>query len=512
MNASATPERNTVLVRGGHVVVNDAAGTILDPGSVLIRDGRIAAVWPGDGPAPAAAGSLDGVPVVEARGFIVIPGLVNAHMHSNESFEQGAYDALTLETWLVHTYPPFGAPLLTPRDQYLRTMLCAIQSLRSGVTTIQDDFLDEFGEGEAFDAIAAAYRDAGLRAVVTTSFLDTPFLDGRPFLKDILPPDLARELSARAPTLWQAQMDLYARNRRTWHQPDGLTSVILGPISPQRCTEDLLRAIAAVSAADGVPVHCHVDETRTQALTSRMFYGASLVEHLDAVGLLTDRLSMNHAIWLTERDVDMMGERRVSITHNPLSNLKLGSGTCNVPRLVRAGVNVALGTDGTTTSDTPDLIEALRLASLLHRMPNSDESTWVTARDAFRMATVGGAVSTGLAGEIGTLEAGRAGDLVLLDRRHLGFVPLNDAIRQLAFSATSEAVHTVLVAGRVVLENRRLALLDEDAIRAEIAEAAERFRTEHRPAMARGTARVLPYIEEMQRRARATPLDAVFVN
>jgi 5-methylthioadenosine/S-adenosylhomocysteine deaminase len=447
---------------------------------------------------------------IDGRRSIVIPGLINAHMHSNESFEQGAYDTLPLETWLIRSYPPFGAPLLSARDQYLRSMLCAIQTVKSGVTTLQDDFLDDDGTGGSFDAVAAAYRDSGLRAVITTSFLDTPFLDGRPFLRELIPPELAAKLPKGGD--WKRQVATFERNRAVWHRRDGLTSVILGPISPQRCSRDLLHAIADISRLENTPVHCHVDETRTQALTSRIFFGGSLIDHLDAVGLLTERLTLNHAIWLTDNDVRKMGDRRVSITHNPLSNLKLGSGICSLADLRDAGVNIALGTDGTSTSDTADLIEALRVAAILHRPPNTDESRWVSAYDAFQMATVGGAISTGLADDIGRIEVGRKADIALLDRRHLGFVPLHDAVRQLAFSATSEAVRTVIVQGRVVMRDRKLTLIDEDAIRDEIVEAAERFRRDSWPAMQDGASRVLPYIEQMLALARAADLPDRFIN
>ncbi len=173
---------------------------------------------------------------------------------------------------------------------------------------------------------------------------------------------------------------------------------------------------------------------------------------------------------------------------------------------------MALGTDGTTTSDTPDMVEAFRLAALLHRQPGTPEEHWVSAQDAFHMATVAGARSAGLGETTGRIAVGQDADLVLLDRRNLGFVPLYDAVRQLAFSATSEAIDTVIARGRIVMQGRRLTCIDEDAVRDEIAEAAEIFRHDHWPAMQRGTARILPSIQAMQRRALATPLPDHFIN
>jgi 5-methylthioadenosine/S-adenosylhomocysteine deaminase len=492
-----------IFIDNGLIVTGDVAGTRFDRGGLFIENDRIAWVGPRN-QAPEAAHS-PGVETIDAGRAIVMPGFVNAHTHSNESFEQGAYDNLPLELWLMQSYPPFGMPRLSEREHYLRTMICAMESIRGGVTTVQDDLLHIAVTPEAVDGAAKAYTDSGLRAVITVAMWDRPFLDCMPYLRDIVPDNLAAELDALPPAKTEEQVALFERHHRSWQGHAGRLRIIPAPSGPQRCSDDLLRAAAELSARYELPVHTHVLESKTQAVTGQVFYGKTLVEHLDDVGMLTPRFTMNHAIWLTEHDIELLGDRECSITHNPLSNMKLGSGVCPIRRLQAAGVNVALGTDGTATSDTADLIEAFRAASLLHKIGTHDFEQWISADEVFRMATAGGARSTGLQDEIGSLETGKKADVILLDRDAWGFIPLNDPIRQLAFSVTSECVTTSIIDGRVVMRDRTIALLDEDALKAEVAEAAERFRREYFPKMQAGAKRVEPYVRQVY--ARATGLD-----
>jgi 5-methylthioadenosine/S-adenosylhomocysteine deaminase len=177
-----------------------------------------------------------------------------------------------------------------------------------------------------------------------------------------------------------------------------------------------------------------------------------------------------------------------------------------VRKLLDAGVNVALGTDGLATSDTADLIEAIRAASLIHKPGTHDYEKWVSAAEVFRMATLGGARSSLMEREVGSLEAGKKADVILLDRDAWGFIPLNDPVRNLAFSVTSEAVQTVIVDGRVVMRDRKITAFDEDAMRDRVRGAAERFRREHVPAMRDGAKRLEPYIREMYYRAAGESL------
>jgi 5-methylthioadenosine/S-adenosylhomocysteine deaminase len=495
-----------VLIRNGYVVPG-ANRAHLDGADIFVDDGRIAAIGPGLAQSAAVAGRNPHV--IDATKRIVIPGFINAHTHSNESFCQGFWDALPLEVWILHAYPPFALTPLPERTHYLRTMLLAIESVRSGVTTVQDDLINRLGETAAFDGSAGAYRDIGLRAAITTSMSDRPFLEPLPWVDELMAPAIKAELATLPTATWKDQMAMFERNFATWHgAADGRIRAILGPVGPQWCTDDLLQATTEVSRARGLPVHTHTLESKLQAVQGELMYGRPIVEHLDSLGVLTEHFTLNHAIWLTDHEIELIGARGASISHNPLSNLKLGSGIARVRELKNAGVNVALGTDGTSTSDRADMLRSLGMAALIHRVGDMDYETWVTAEEAFEMATEGSAHSCGLGAQIGVLEVGRKADLVLIDREDYGFIPLYRPVAQLAYAVNSDAVRTVLVDGEIVMDERVLTKIDEAAIKAEMIEVANAFLRDHMPRMERMAARFLPYYRAAHMRAAATEVPA----
>lgn len=483
-----------LIVKDGYVVTGDSAGTTYDNADIVIERGRITAIGRGAG-VGRSGNTIDG------RRAIVMPGLINAHIHSNEGFQQGAYDNLPLEVWLGESYPPFGFPIHTARDYYLRTMLAAVESIRAGVTTVQDDYVHPPATDDAYDGALRAYDEIGIRAWFAIDMWDVGLFDCLPYMRELIPPGLQAEIMALPMATARHQLELFQDMFGRWNGHDGRIRIIIAPCGPQRCSNGLLREIDALSEEHGIPIHSHTLETRLQAVHSRMLWGKTAVGHLEELGLLTPRLTLVHAIWLTDGDIERIAKAGASVVHNPLSNLKLGSGICPVRKLLDAGVNVALGTDGLATSDTADLIEAIRAASLIHKTGTSDYGDWVGATEAFRMATLGGARSGLMDREVGSLEVGKRADLILLDRDAWGFVPLTDPVRQLAFSVTSEAVRTVIVEGRVVMRDRRILTIDESALRAEIGDAAHRYVRDNGPAMEAGAKKLAPYLAAMYSRA-----------
>lgn len=481
------------LIEGGTVVTGAKPGEVQDRCDILIDGNRIAAVGPA-----LRTGLTAPVDTIDARRSIVMPGLINAHLHSNEAFEQGASDNLPLELWRLRTYPPFGVPPLTQEDFYLRALMSGIQSIRSGVTTVQDDVLNMACTPDSVDGVCRAYNELGLRAWVTTSVSDRGLIESHPFLTQMLPPATRTLLGPDRPKSATEQMELFDRNYRKWNgAANGRIRINLGPRGPQRCSTHLLERIAATSAALGCAVHTHVLETRTQAVTAQIEHGKTLIAYLDDCGLLTPRLTINHGIWLTDDDVALLAEHGCAVTHNPLSNLKIGSGICPVRSLLDAGVAVALGTDGLATSDTADLTAALRVAAMLHRTGTPRFTEWVTAHEAFWMATEAGARSGLMADDLGRLAPGRRADVILLDRDHWGFIPLNDPVAQLAFSVPSEAVHTVVIDGAVVMRDRKIVTIDEGQARQTVAEAAERWRRDVKPAAWAAADALFPAMTQM---------------
>jgi guanine deaminase len=261
--------------------------------------------------------------------------------------------------------------------------------------------------------------------------------------------------------------------------PFDSTQVRLGlaPTIPLHCTDAFLQGCGALAAEFGLPMQTHLAESRAQAVHGQQRYGRSLVAHLGALGLLRPGLSVAHAIWVSDADIDQLAQAGVVAVHNPLSNLRLGSGLAPVRRMLERGLPVALGSDGANTSDTQNLFEAGRLAMGLSRLHEPDESRWLGPADALKMATTTSAQTLGWGATLGRIETGLPADLVLVDLTRPEYVPLRDPLLQLMQGESGAGVDTVLVAGRVVLDQGRVLTVDEAALRRQAQAAAERLDT-----------------------------------
>jgi cytosine/adenosine deaminase-related metal-dependent hydrolase len=240
----------------------------------------------------------------------------------------------------------------------------------------------------------------------------------------------------------------------------------------------MLAGCAALAEELDLQVHIHVLETRMQALSGMRMYGRTLPDHLAEIGFLGPRVHFEHGIWLTERDVELVAGAGTTIVHNPVSNMKLGSGISPVPRLLAGGINVSLGSDGMCSNDGNDMYATLKVAALLHKLWAVDYEEWLGAREVWRMATEGGARPAGEDG-VGRIEAGRRADLALLDLDSLVFTPLNDPLLHVVFSSTTSAVRSTMVGGEWALRDGRVTRVDEDAILAEARELGEAVLSRH---------------------------------
>jgi 5-methylthioadenosine/S-adenosylhomocysteine deaminase len=463
-----------------------------------LAGGRIASVRTAARP---SRGVDDGC--IDGRDLIVFPGLVNAHAHSCESFEQGAYDGVALEEWLALAYPPLGSERSAPRLDYLRAMKMAMQSLRSGVVALHDDFLNPGCDAQRLEAVLDAYADIGIRAAVACTFSDRPYLDGLPDGRALCPPALRARLDARPglPVREQVRFHEGATRRLRARHTDRLT-LTLGPRGPQRCSLRLLRLIAEMSASGNIPVHMHVLESRAQWLAGRRQHGKSLVAVLEDAGLLSERLTMNHAVWIDAEDVARMACHGVSTTHNPLSNFKLSSGLAPVKRLRAAGINVALGSDGPATGDSADFMHSVRFAALVHKLDTACAATAPTAAEVLDMASAAGVRSMGGGTQSMLIAPGQRADLTFFDARDLAFVPFNHGPRQFAYAAGSEAVAGVMVAGEMVFWRGHFTRIDAAAVNEEIREAAGRFRRDVLGGRRAAARTVLPFIRRVVANAR----------
>lgn len=435
-----------LLIEGGCVLTSDGCLKVSD---ILIEDGTITDV--GQDLVAAEAERFS------ARGMVIIPGLINAHMHSGENFNPGLYENLPLDVWFVRSHQVTRDHPPSREAIYVRTLLGAALMLRSGTTTAVD-FLYEAPAItlETLEPVVQAYRDAGLRATILLGVADLPFSQSLPLDGDS---EQAAAQEAPPPSL-QSIMELAEAAVDRWDEPEGQIRIGLGPSAPQRCSPELLRATIDFARQRGVPWQTHVLETKSQALSSRDWHGHTFVEEMRRQGVLGPESTLVHTVWLSDGDIETMAASGCSAVHCLLSNLRLGDGFARLPALLRAGVPVALGTDGRGCDETLDLFELTKMTALVHKARGGDYRQWPTAADALRMATVGGSSVAGHEQRLGRIEPGARGDLVLLHRDSLAFTPLVSPVRQLIYGAPSRDVDTVIVDGRVVLHEGELTSID----------------------------------------------------
>ncbi|MGH2402970.1 MAG: amidohydrolase family protein, partial [bacterium] len=363
----------------------DDAETAYPDGDILIEGDCIAAIGPRL-EAPSGAQVLDG------RGHLAVPGLINAHMHSDETLFRGLLDNMPLEVWMLYSLPPMEYGPVPSRLIYLRTLLGAIEALRSGTTTVQDDVSEApYATLGGSEAVLRAYLDAGVRANVACNMTDKAYDEKLPYLTDLLPVWALEHFKATPPQPTADLLALVETLLRTWHGRAGRIQIALSASAPQRCTPSFIEALDDLSRRWCTPLLTHVLETKVQVMTGREFYGTTIVRHLADLGVLSDRLTIAHGIWMTDDDIALLATTGTAVAHNPISNLKLGSGLLRLAALRTAGVPVCLGTDGSSSNDTFNMFDVMKFAALLHKIALPDERRWPSARDVLRMALRGGA-------------------------------------------------------------------------------------------------------------------------
>jgi guanine deaminase len=489
--------RKTVL-RGATALLGDDHAHQAQPLDVLVQGRLIAAIAP--------AGSIaDADEVIDLSRRLLVPGLVNGHQHSQEHFQRGRAENLPLELWmhLVRTRIPVP---LTPRQVYLRTMIGAIECLRTGCTTVVDDMaLGASIDRERIDAALQAYEDAGIRALMGFAMMDRPIVDNFPFVEDLVPPALAAELRA-APRPGSAEyLALVRELTRDRHPRQQRVGMLVSASAPQRCTAAFLMQVRALADDLALPVITHVQETRMQVVTGQLFYGCPIVEHLDRIGFLKPATSLVHAVWLNPREIDALARSGATAQHNPWSNLLLASGVQPVRELLEAGVNVSLGSDGSCSTVTVNMLNVLGSAAAVSKLRGDEPSRWLSAREALHAGTLAGGRALGFGDALGAIRVGAIADLVGYRLDTVTFTPLNDPVRQLVYAERGAGLDFSMVDGRVTMQGARLQCIDEAAILAEIAAEFEGLAARYDAAEA-SVAPILEAVERIYRRALAVPI------
>ncbi|MGG3466136.1 amidohydrolase [Neobacillus pocheonensis] len=402
--------------------------------------------------------------IIDAENMVLIPGMVNAHYHSYTNLLKGTTNNLPLEIWALYTMA-YGYAL-EDEDIYYAVLLGSIEMMKSGVTSCVDHF-PHIGTSEA---ALKAYDEAGMRVAFAPMLHDVP---DEQFFQIAFPPSIQKQMSKKTAPSIEEMKSFYQSLISTWHQKDGRISIQLGPNAPQRCSEHILQLCKELSEKENLRIHTHLLETRAQYNQCRKHYQGGLVRYLDRLGLLNEKLACAHAVWLDDKEMQLLVDRNVSFIHNPASNLLLGSGIAPIPSFREKGANVAIGTDGSNCGTTHNLFEAMRLTAMIHRPSESDYSHWLTAEAVFNMATISGAKVLGMEGESGMIAPGQKADLVLMGTKNTFWTPFNDPISQLVHQENGSSVDSVLVNGQWTVRNGRMVTIDEERVFHEVKERRE---------------------------------------
>jgi 5-methylthioadenosine/S-adenosylhomocysteine deaminase len=494
-------------MNGGALIVTDAHVLALDdaqhewPRADVVIDGsRIAAIGPD------AAASWTG-PVarrIDGRGLLAMPGLINAHFHSPGNLMKGCLDGMPLELFMLHEVPPLAAGGDSERLVYVRTQLGALEMLRRGITCVHDDaYHVPVATRAGVDAIMQAYADTGIRATVAIDQPNVAEVDKYPFLAELLNAEQRAAMDAAPRQSTAELLALYRHLIERWHgAADGRLAAAVSCSAPQRVSDDYFRGLSALSREHDLPFNIHILETRLQRVLGDVKYGQSLVQHVHELGLLDERMMVIHAIWIDDDDIALLARAGCSVAHNPVCNLRLGSGVMRWRALHDAGVSLCLGTDEMNTDDTVNLWAVAKTAALLATLCDADDRRWPRAAEFLHAATRGGARAIGRADDLGQLKPGAAADLILLDLDTHAFTPLNDLTRQLLHCEDGSSVRTTIVHGQVVFENGRITTVDERALRAEARELMAGYREQLADAKRHAAALEPAYRAMLERAAR----------
>lgn len=378
--------------------------------------------------------------VIDARESLVMPGLIDGHTHIAMSLFRNYADDLPLMEWLKTRIWPLEEKL-TAQDVYWGSMLGVAELIRSGVTCFSDMYF-------FMEETAKAVEEAGIRAVLARGLVGGDNDDGRRF---------------------EETRKLY----KSWHNgAGGRIKVMVGPHAPYTCSPGYLRKVVELARELNVGIHIHIAESADEVEESLKNYGKSPVRHIYDLGLFDIPTVAAHCVHLSDEDIEILAENKVSVVNNPTSNLKLASGFAPVEKMIKKGINVALGTDGPSSNNNLNMFEEMNLAAIINKSVNHD-ATSIPAITAIKMATVNGAKALGLEKEIASIEVGKKADLIIIDTQKPHFYPRHNIISALAYSAQASDVKTVIVDGKIVMEDYEIKTIDTERIMFETEKAAK---------------------------------------
>ena len=372
--------------------------------------------------------------IIDATGKILLPGLINTHTHLSMTLFRGLADDLSLDSWLNDHIWPMEANL-NGNYCYIGALLGAVELIKSGTTTFSDMYF-------YMEDVARAIDEAGIRAVLSYGMID--FGDAEKRENEI-----------------KENLELFNSCNG---MADGRIKVFFGPHSPYTASEELLVKVRELADEYNMGIHIHVSETQKEINDVSEEKGLRPFEYLDKIGFLGPDVVAAHSVWLSDNEIEIIKKNNVKISHNPCSNMKLASGVAPVSKLIENDICVSIGTDGASSNNNLDLIEELKTASLLQKVSTLDPKV-LTSDEAIAMGTIKGAEALGLDSEIGSIEVGKKADIILIDTNSANMVPDSSTLSSnVIYSANGSNVDTTICNGKILMENKKLTVLDEQEI------------------------------------------------
>lgn len=430
---------SSILIENGTVLTLNETDDILVPGYVNIEDGLIAAVGTGTAGNEIRSRAEQ---IIDASRMAVLPGMINAHVHSYQSFVRGLGGNLPLLDWLREVAWPVWEHM-TSRDIYLASMVSLLENIRGGATAVIDNHVVHPVDGD--DAVCQAAEKVGLRYTLARGWADQNY---HPTLQE-------------TPDRILAEME---RLFQTWNgQANGRIRVEFGPLIPWGCSEKTLLRTHELAKAWGTGIQMHTAETRIEIEMSLEATGKRHVEWLADLGILGPQTQLVHCVWLTDQEIETIAETGTVVVHCPVSNMFLGSGIPRIADMVSAGVTVSLGTDGQACNNADEMADLLRITSNMQKVGTLDAQA-LSPTQVLRMACSGGSQALGQADHLGSLELGKAADLVLIDLANPRTMMLEDVTASLVNLIRQDDVHTVIVDGNILMQDGHITAVDEEAL------------------------------------------------
>ncbi len=370
--------------------------------------------------------------VIDAKGKLVIPGLINTHTHAAMTLFRGLADDMPLMKWLREEIWPTEAKLKASHV-YAGTLLACMEMISGGITCFNDMYFYP-------EMVAKSIEETGIRGVISYAMFDF----GR---------------SEMAESIVKEGEHLI----KEYGKSEGRVRVALAPHAPYTCSEELLKLAKETADKHGLILHIHVSETKEEVKDIKEKTGKTPVEYLDKIGFLDKNVIAAHMVWLTDRDLSIVKKRKVKVSHNPISNLKLASGIARVDDMVNKGIVVSLGTDGAASNNSLDMFETMKTCAILQKIHKNNPEA-LKAEKVLEMATINGAKALGLEKEIGSIEVGKRADIVIIDLKHPNLIPITNPISHLVYTAKACNVDTVIVDGKIIMENREFRTIDYDRV------------------------------------------------